>query len=508
MKTHKPSRARACSAAPRRSTAAGRRSASPSAARASPQPQGRRPSSDEAAPSQRAPRGAGDHPHPPQPATASMRDASPGMRHGDGRPRGAPRDRHHRATAMATMPTAMPIIAGMRDACTIGDGDHMAAARLRRRRAQRGQRGRRQRAHPRHPLQPRRRAPRPSAPSGCSASATGSPTTTSSAPSSRQRVIAAIDREIAPACAAASRRHRPFTSIPGDATCRGWRIGPPARSSRSRPLVRRLLAPNPSPFTYTGTQTYIVGARRGRGDRSRARTCPTMSTRSSPPPRASGSRRSCAPTPIATTARPAGRSPRRPARRSSAARRSRSRMTARAPTPPSISTIAPDRVLADGEALAGDGWALARGGDAGPHLQPSLLRARRDGRPVHRRSCHGLVDHRGLAARRRHDRLYGEPRSAARPRRRGLSSRPRPGGRQAAPPRPRADRPPPDAREADPDAARRRGRGGSRRWSRPCIATSTRGCIPRPAARCSPISVDLEARGLVRSEGETWTLAA
>jgi glyoxylase-like metal-dependent hydrolase (beta-lactamase superfamily II) len=28
------------------------------------------------------------------------------------------------------------------------------------------------------------------------------------------------------------------------------------------PLVRRLLAPNPSPFTYTGTQTYIVG----RGD--------------------------------------------------------------------------------------------------------------------------------------------------------------------------------------------------------------------------------------------------
>src|SRR3569833_392674 len=25
------------------------------------------------------------------------------------------------------------------------------------------------------------------------------------------------------------------------------------------PLVRRLLAPNPSPFTFTGTQTYIVG---------------------------------------------------------------------------------------------------------------------------------------------------------------------------------------------------------------------------------------------------------
>src|SRR3954466_1073120 len=25
------------------------------------------------------------------------------------------------------------------------------------------------------------------------------------------------------------------------------------------PLVRRLLAPNPSPFTFTGTETYIVG---------------------------------------------------------------------------------------------------------------------------------------------------------------------------------------------------------------------------------------------------------
>ena len=34
----------------------------------------------------------------------------------------------------------------------------------------------------------------------------------------------------------------------------------PGRIERLSPLVRRLLAPNPSPFTFTGTQTYIVGS--------------------------------------------------------------------------------------------------------------------------------------------------------------------------------------------------------------------------------------------------------
>lgn len=34
---------------------------------------------------------------------------------------------------------------------------------------------------------------------------------------------------------------------------------PKGAAQRLDPLVRRVLAPNPSPFTYTGTQTYIVG---------------------------------------------------------------------------------------------------------------------------------------------------------------------------------------------------------------------------------------------------------
>lgn len=35
---------------------------------------------------------------------------------------------------------------------------------------------------------------------------------------------------------------------------------PTGVAEQVEPLVRRVLAPNPSPFTYTGTQTYIVGA--------------------------------------------------------------------------------------------------------------------------------------------------------------------------------------------------------------------------------------------------------
>jgi glyoxylase-like metal-dependent hydrolase (beta-lactamase superfamily II) len=35
---------------------------------------------------------------------------------------------------------------------------------------------------------------------------------------------------------------------------------PTGRIEQVHPLVRRLLAPNPSPFTYTGTQTYLIGS--------------------------------------------------------------------------------------------------------------------------------------------------------------------------------------------------------------------------------------------------------
>lgn len=40
---------------------------------------------------------------------------------------------------------------------------------------------------------------------------------------------------------------------------------PTGTAEELEPLVRRVLAPNPSPFTYTGTQTYIVGRGPGTG---------------------------------------------------------------------------------------------------------------------------------------------------------------------------------------------------------------------------------------------------
>ena len=39
----------------------------------------------------------------------------------------------------------------------------------------------------------------------------------------------------------------------------GMEEGPTGKVERPGALVRRVLAPNPSPFTFTGTQTYIVG---------------------------------------------------------------------------------------------------------------------------------------------------------------------------------------------------------------------------------------------------------
>lgn len=134
---------------------------------------------------------------------------------------------------------------------------------------------------------------------------------------------------------------------------------PTGTSERLEPLVRRVLAPNPSAFTYTGTQTYLVGNDEGLavidpgpaepdhlaaleaaiGGAPVLAICCTHTHRDHSPAAAPLAARIGAPVigcaPLALEA--AG--PRADA--------------------PFDRDYAPDRVLADGERIAGPGWTLA-----------------------------------------------------------------------------------------------------------------------------------------------------
>ena len=140
---------------------------------------------------------------------------------------------------------------------------------------------------------------------------------------------------------------------------------------RISPLVRRVLAPNPSPFTYTGTQTYIVGQGESvavidpgpddarhleslraaiAGERATAIVCPHTHRDHSP---------AAAPLKLATGAEIVGCAP-------LALEDAGPRADAAFDR-----TYAPDRVLADGERLGGDGWtleAVATPGHTSNHL--------------------------------------------------------------------------------------------------------------------------------------------
>ena len=133
---------------------------------------------------------------------------------------------------------------------------------------------------------------------------------------------------------------------------------PTGTSVEVEPLVRRVLAPNPSPYTYTGTQTYIVGNAgdvavidpgpneeahieailAGVGDAKLSAIMCTHTHRDHSPAAAPLSERTgapvvgCAPLTLDYTG------PRADA--------------------PFDKTYAPDRVLADGETMTGTGWTL------------------------------------------------------------------------------------------------------------------------------------------------------
>ncbi|RPF71921.1 MBL fold metallo-hydrolase [Aurantiacibacter spongiae] len=140
--------------------------------------------------------------------------------------------------------------------------------------------------------------------------------------------------------------------------------GPPLKPwptgtiERIEPLVARVLAPNPSPFTYTGTQTYLVGSEGGMavidpgpddprhlaaletaiGDASVTAIMCTHTHRDHSP--------AAAPLAAATGAPVIGCAP----------------LVIESDMPradaPFDTAYAPDRVLADGEAVSGEGWTL------------------------------------------------------------------------------------------------------------------------------------------------------
>jgi len=149
---------------------------------------------------------------------------------------------------------------------------------------------------------------------------------------------------------------------------------PTGRAERLEPLVARLLAPNPSPFTYTGTQTYLVGGHDGlavidpgpddpahlaaleeaMGDAPVLAIACTHTHRDHSPAAAPLAARTgapiigCAPLTLADADEGSLRA-----------------------DAPFDTTYAPDRVLTDGESIAGPGWtltALATPGHTSNHL--------------------------------------------------------------------------------------------------------------------------------------------
>lgn len=153
-----------------------------------------------------------------------------------------------------------------------------------------------------------------------------------------------------------------------NASARPW---PTGKVEQLEPLVRRVLAPNPSAFTYTGTQTYLIGDRAGLvvldpGPNDPAHIAALMEAIGDAPvlaitcththrdhsPAAAPLKQltgapivGCAPLVLDTTG------PRADA--------------------PFDTTYAPDRVLRDGDTLGGDGWtlrAVATPGHTSNHL--------------------------------------------------------------------------------------------------------------------------------------------
>ena len=286
----------------------------------------------------------------------------------------------------------------------------------------------------------------------------------------------------------------------------GMEDWPTGKVEQLDPLIRRLLAPNPSPFTYTGTQTYLVG----RGEVAVIDPGPDLPDHVEAILAATEGERVAA---ICCTHTHRDHSPAsRPLAEATGAPIVGCAPFAVEDEGPRADTAfdfeyRPDRVLADGERLDGDGWALeavATPGHTSNHLCLALpeTKALFTGDHVMGWSTTvvsppdgDMTAYKGSLDRllQRDDAIYypahGRPVQKPRAHVRALI-----GHRKM--------------REKQILARLRAGEGHIPRM----VEILYREVDPRlyPAAGRSVLAhlIDLERRGLVRSDGETWALAA
>ncbi len=190
---------------------------------------------------------------------------------------------------------------------------------------------------------------------------------------------------------------------------------PPRALSRLSPMVRRIVAPNPSPFTFNGTCSYIVGEGAvaivdpGPADESHFRALlaavegdrvETILITHTHRDHSVGVKQLRE----ATGARVVGAAPFAPRGDGAAGLDSAHDRD-----------YAPDAVLGDGERLQGRGFTIEAVATPGSLLEPSVLCAPRGAGAVLRRPCDGLVDVGRRAARRVDGRLHGLAPEAPRP---------------------------------------------------------------------------------------------
>ena len=177
--------------------------------------------------------------------------------------------------------------------------------------------------------------------------------------------------------------------------------------------IARLLAPNPSPFTFRGTGVYIVGAGDG---------VAVIDPGPDLPDHVAALKRALAGRTVShilITHTHKDHSPAaQPLKEWSGAKTYG--------FGPHLETndveeggdrlFVPDIRVTDGQ-HRGRGFHHRLRFHAWPHLQPYVLCAAARKSPVHRRSCDGLVHQRDRAARRQYGRLHAQPGKADRPRR-------------------------------------------------------------------------------------------